>query len=69
LALIVLKRDLGGKPDADDIRAHLRDYATKGVISTLAIPDHFRFVDALERTSVGKLNKKATRDKYGNGPR
>ena len=33
-----------------------------GSISRYAIPDQVRFVDALAKTSVGKLNKKAMRE-------
>ena len=64
LALIVTKHEFAGKLCADDIKGHIRDYANKGAISKLAIPEHIQFVDALERTSVGKLNKKAMREKY-----
>ena len=37
------------------------DYADKGVISRYGIPDRIVFVDALPRTSVGKLDKKKMR--------
>lgn len=36
-----------------------------GDISRYAIPDRVRFVDALERTSVGKINKKKLRSLHG----
>ena len=36
----------------------------KGKISHLAVPPRILIVDALERTSVGTLNKKAMREKY-----
>jgi fatty-acyl-CoA synthase len=29
------------------------------------VPDRLRFVEAIDRTSVGKLDKKALRLKYG----
>jgi fatty-acyl-CoA synthase len=28
------------------------------------VPEHIRFVDALARTSVGKLNKRALREQF-----
>jgi fatty-acyl-CoA synthase len=37
------------------------------MISRFAIPDKIMFVDALDKTSVGKIDKKVLRAKYGNG--
>jgi fatty-acyl-CoA synthase len=37
----------------------------KGVISKFAVPQKILFVDALAKTSVGKLDKKALRAQYG----
>ncbi len=39
-------------------------YREWGVISKWAVPE-VRFVDLLEKTSVGKLDKKVLRQKYG----
>ena len=36
----------------------------KGLLSKLAVLLHVRFVDALEKTSVGKLNKRAMRERH-----
>lgn len=59
LALVVKK------PDADideaAVKALVMDYADKGVISKYGVPDRVKFVDALPRTSVGKLDKKRMR--------
>src|SRR5262249_35174127 len=63
LALIVLKHDCG-PVTTDEIRAHVSGYVDRGAICKLAVPERVLFVDALERTSVGKLNKKAMREKY-----
>lgn len=60
LALVVLKA--GQVATADDIREVVRQSAAEGHISRYAVPDQVRFVDALARTSVGKLNKKALRE-------
>ncbi|QIG96618.1 MULTISPECIES: fatty acid--CoA ligase [unclassified Bradyrhizobium] len=49
------------------VQAHVKSYADKGVISRFAIPDRILFVDALDKTSVGKIDKKALRAKYGDG--
>jgi fatty-acyl-CoA synthase len=53
--------------DKSAVQAHVKGYADKGVISRFAIPDRITFVDALEKTSVGKIDKKALRAKYGDG--
>jgi len=60
LPLVVLRP--GAECDAATLIAHLRACADRGEISRFAVPDQIRFVEALERTSVGKLNKKKLRD-------
>jgi fatty-acyl-CoA synthase len=64
MALIVVKRDFAGKLCAADIETHIRRYANEGVISRLAVPQQILLVDGLDHTSVGKLNKRALREKY-----
>ena len=53
--------------DKSTVQAHVKVYADKGVISRFAIPDRILFVDSLDKTSVGKIDKKALRAKYGDG--
>jgi fatty-acyl-CoA synthase len=53
--------------DKSAVQAHVKGYADKGMISRFAIPDRILFVDALDKTSVGKIDKKALRAKYGDG--
>jgi fatty-acyl-CoA synthase len=64
LALIVLNEDSKDKVTEEHIRAHVKVWAEQGVISKWAVPD-VRFVDKLEKTSVGKLDKKAMRQTHG----
>jgi acyl-CoA synthetase (AMP-forming)/AMP-acid ligase II len=64
MALVVLKPEFAGKAGADDIHAHVAARAEQGKISKLAVPEHILLVRALEKTSVGKLDKKAMRAKY-----
>lgn len=64
LALIVLKPAHVGKIDRADIQLHIKGFADKGLISKYAVPDRVIFVESIERTSVGKLNKKHLREKY-----
>jgi fatty-acyl-CoA synthase len=55
-----------GRPaDAEGLRAHVMERVEQGVISKYAVPERVEFVDAIEKTSVGKLNKKALRAKFG----
>ncbi len=64
LALIVLREEGVSIVTQQDIHAHVRAWADQGAISKWAVPD-VRFVDILEKTSVGKLDKKVMRQKYG----
>ena len=62
LALVVVKS--GQEIDAAAIRAWLQDFAERGIISKWGIPDQVQFVDAIPKTSVGKLDKKVMRQQY-----
>jgi fatty-acyl-CoA synthase len=59
MALVVLRE--GADDDAEAIRAFALDYAEKGVISKYAVPDRILFIDEIDKTSVGKIDKKALR--------
>jgi fatty-acyl-CoA synthase len=61
LALVIVKDK--SKITEQDIQAHVKISADQGIISKWAVPD-VRFVDALAKTSVGKLNKKVLRQTY-----
>ncbi|MBV8457600.1 MAG: AMP-binding protein, partial [Acetobacteraceae bacterium] len=59
----------GARVSEADIKAELRGFASRGVISAYAVPEHIMFVDELPRTSVGKIDKKVLRHKYApSGP-
>jgi len=62
LALVVAKS--GQEVEATVIRAWLQDFADRGVISKWGIPDRVLLVDAIPKTSVGKLDKKVMRQQY-----
>ncbi len=57
------------KPDIvlteDDVKSLIRARVELGELSRYAIPDHVFFAEALEKTSVGKLDKKKLRVIYG----
>ena len=64
MAIVVLKP--GEEVDVETIRGHVAQFVGAGTISKFAVPERILFVTELEKTSVGKLNKKALRKRYGN---
>lgn len=67
LAICVVQPEHATTVTEDEVKAHVRTYAERGDISKFAIPDRILFVDAIDKTSVGKLDKKVLRQKYGQG--
>jgi fatty-acyl-CoA synthase len=65
LALVVPKPQAAIDPEA--VRRHIAGYAEKGAISKYGVPEQVLIVEALDKTSVGKLDKKALRAKYAKG--
>jgi fatty-acyl-CoA synthase len=63
-ALVVLKTDAASTADAEELKAFIASYADRGIISKYGVPQKIAFVDALIKTSVGKLNKNALRQAY-----
>jgi fatty-acyl-CoA synthase len=62
VALVVLKKDQ--KTTEKELSAHVKNYADKGVLPREAFLVKVKFVEAIEKTSVGKINKVALRAKY-----
>ena len=54
--LAVVVPEPGAAPDPESLRAFLRPHVAKWWI-----PERFRFVDAIPKTSVGKIDKQALR--------
>ncbi|MFT4256825.1 MAG: long-chain-fatty-acid--CoA ligase [Pseudoxanthomonas sp.] len=54
----------GAHVDLEGVRAHLQQFVDKGAISRYALPDEVVVIDELPRTSVGKINKKALRERF-----
>jgi len=46
------------------IKNYLKVFADKGIISKYGIPEKILFIDSIPKTSVGKINKKALRERY-----
>ena len=63
MALVVSRP--GPPGDASDIKAHVQRSVARGEISRFAVPEMIVFVKQLDKTSVGKHDKKAMRQKYG----
>ena len=64
LALVVLKPDLKTVPTEKQIAAHVHEYAETGIVSKQVLLLKVRFVETIDKTSVGKTDKKALRSKY-----
>jgi fatty-acyl-CoA synthase len=64
LALVVLMDGLEDLPSKKDLLALLHEYTDTGVISKQVILTRVKFVNAIDKTSVGKINKKHLREKY-----
>jgi len=64
VALVTLKEGVAS-PTEDAIRRHVARFAEQGLISRYGVPDRVHVVDAIPKTSVGKLDKKVIRAKLG----
>ncbi|MBV9375740.1 MAG: fatty acid--CoA ligase [Alphaproteobacteria bacterium] len=62
LALVVIQP--GEQISEAELKAHLHDFAARGVISRYGVPERIVFLEMLPKTSVGKLDKKALRQLY-----
>ncbi|MFM0088814.1 fatty acid--CoA ligase [Paraburkholderia sediminicola] len=62
VALVVLKP--GAQADEAALKEHLGQYVQEGQLARMAIPDRILAVPSLDRTSVGKFDKKLLREKY-----
>jgi fatty-acyl-CoA synthase len=61
-AMVVLKKDQ--KLTQEDISKFLQKYVKNGTINKWAIPSKITMVDAIPKTSVGKIDKKRIRAEY-----
>ncbi len=65
LALVVKRASDANGVLAAIIKDHLKMIADKGIISKYGIPEKILFIDSIPKTSVGKINKKELRERYG----
>jgi fatty-acyl-CoA synthase len=64
LALVVPRGNARDALTASTLKEHVMASVRSGAISKYAVPERVLFVDAIEKTSVGKLDKKLLREKY-----
>ncbi len=64
LMLVVLKPEFKGKVGADQLMVHMQEAADQGRLPKYGVPRRFEFIEALPKTSVGKLDKKQMRLQY-----
>ena len=63
-ALVVARPDWRGRLSADDVRECVGVAVAAGSLPRYAIPERVTLVEALDKTSVGKINKRALRERY-----
>ncbi len=63
LALIVSREDHEPVSEKEMIN-HVKSFIDKGMLTKLALLLNIRKVEAIDKTSVGKINKKLLREKY-----
>ncbi len=64
IMVVVLKPEFKGKVSADDLKQFLKKFVDEGRLPKYGIPDKYVFVDAIPKTSVGKINKIELRKMY-----
>ena len=57
LVIIVPRPEFKGKLTIDEMKLYMKKLAAEGKIPKYGIPERYEFVDAMPRTSVGKVNK------------
>jgi fatty-acyl-CoA synthase len=65
LALVVARSGHEAMLTQEALQQHLLQHCQSGHLAKYAIPERFLFVPAIEKTSVGKTDKKLLRQKYG----
>jgi fatty-acyl-CoA synthase len=64
LVVLVLKADFKGKVTVDEMKDYMKTLADQGKIPKYGIPERYEFVDAIPKTSVGKISKIELRKIY-----
>ncbi len=64
LVAVVLNPEHRDRIREEDIQAFFAQFVEKGVIPKYGVPEKVAFVDAIPKTSVGKINKRVLRQQY-----
>jgi fatty-acyl-CoA synthase len=64
LMVVALKPEYKGKVTAGELQQFMKAFADQGRLPKFAVPERFEFVDAIPKTSVGKLNKRVIRQQH-----
>jgi len=64
LMVVTLKPEYRDKVSAEDLKQFMKRFADEGKLPKYGVPDRFLFIDAIPKTSVGKLDKKVIRQTY-----
>ena len=64
LMVITLKPEYEGKITEEELKQFMLKFAEQGNLPKYGVPDRYVFVEAIPKTSVGKLDKKVLRKTY-----
>jgi len=64
MMFVTLKPGYQSKIGEDELRQHMTQFAEDGIIPRYGVPDRYKIVDAIPKTSVGKLDKKKLRKDF-----
>ena len=53
-----------GEEKKFNVKNKIKQHVDAGIISKWAMPDKIEFVSEIDKTSVGKINKKLLREKF-----
>ena len=65
LLIVVLRPEYKDKVSEEDLKKFMTKFSEEGKIPKYGVPDRYMFVDAIPKTSVGKINKIQLRKLYG----
>jgi fatty-acyl-CoA synthase len=60
----VLKDEFKDKVTGEYLKSYYQQFVKNGMILNSGVPDKVNLVDAIAKTSGGKINKKALRNQY-----
>jgi len=64
MMIVVLKPEAKGKVTPEDLNDYMRQQVDAGKLPKYGLPDRYEIVEAIPKTSVGKLDKKVMRKDY-----